>query len=313
MERNLQCNAININKLSAPCLLDYYFGTQRSIMDMNRKKRLGLKNKKMQRAASLMLKFVMVLALCVMMMTTAHAGAFLYNDGTAIPTTELSISNLDTIENNSKVDIDKWENWRAGGINDPGVYSNKDGSPIKYSGVYLGTFGGNDGLTGGNVNLEELIQSFLGTGYHIEAYGKYDYDEQKYEDQSGYESLHFNLFETDENKDAEIVGGNWKITDESETYLPNEKINFYSIKSSQKFALYYVDPAASTGTWTTAHVLDDNSVTVNDLKEISHFTVMRTNDITGGTSAVPEPATMLLFGLSLMGLAGMARRKNSKF
>jgi hypothetical protein len=252
-------------------------------MDMNRKSRFGLKNKKIQMAASLIQKFVMVLAVFVIMVATAHAGAFLNdftsNEGVTNPL-GLSYNTSNNRRNTAGSTIDQW--------------NGSDGyTALDYTGVYIGTFSGNDyygGSRGGpNIDLQDLIEAFLSpdvTDVSFLGYAKYEPGESENEG---------TVTEVTVNSPSTW---DWKVDN------GNTAIDFYSVKGSSEFALYYIpEGGASEGIYTTAHIGGD----------LSHFSVVKISYTPPSTSNVPEPATMLLFGFSLIGLAGMARRKNSKF
>ena len=78
------------------------------------------------------------------------------------------------------------------------------------------------------------------------------------------------------------------------------EILYYSIKTGSStndggFELYYVKDGFHSGTWNTVGLGSRN------LSHISFWSA--------GSTPVPEPATLLLFGTGLLGMAGFARKR----
>jgi len=86
---------------------------------------------------------------------------------------------------------------------------------------------------------------------------------------------------------------------------PTDTISFYAVKAANAYAMYQVNPAAGSGSWSTFDLWLEGYGGEGEL-EISHFTGYNPG------SPVPEPATMFLFGLGLIGLAGFGRKKFKK-
>lgn len=89
-----------------------------------------------------------------------------------------------------------------------------------------------------------------------------------------------------------------------------DAISFYAVKAGDFFAMYWVNPEEGTGSWSTYDIwkkAQDNNLTGaggNDGLAVSHFTGYNPD-----AAPVPEPATMLLLGTGLVGLAGFGRKK----
>jgi len=92
--------------------------------------------------------------------------------------------------------------------------------------------------------------------------------------------------------DGDLKSGTWSLADPFE-------LGFYAVKGATDFAFYYVDPYQSHGNWSTIHLLNGGQ----NQPAISHLGAL------AESTPVPEPATMLLLGSGLIGLAGMGRKK----
>ncbi len=143
-----------------------------------------------------------------------------------------------------------------------------------FTGYYLGT------VTNQSNDSEEILAALL--NYYLGTDSSYNFLKVDEPDES-VDSLTISY-------DADYKSGTWQV-DAPDT------VSFYSIKGATEFALYFVDPALQYGDWTTAHLLTPNE---KNVPCISHITV--------NTTPIPEPATILLFGAGLAGLAGMRRR-----
>ncbi len=84
-------------------------------------------------------------------------------------------------------------------------------------------------------------------------------------------------------------------------------ISFYVVKAGSGYAMYQVDPAESTGSWSTYDLWLTGDYNSGDALEISHYTGYNST-----AAPVPEPSTILLMGSGLLGLLGYNRKRFSK-
>jgi hypothetical protein len=77
-------------------------------------------------------------------------------------------------------------------------------------------------------------------------------------------------------------------------------IDFYTVKAATEWAIYWIEGGASSGTWSTEHVLNP----AGKIPEISHLSLWNPSEDT----VVPEPSTVLLLGIGILGVLGMKRK-----
>jgi hypothetical protein len=101
----------------------------------------------------------------------------------------------------------------------------------------------------------------------------------------------------------------------SGTWQAEAPISFFSVKANNGYALYFVEgyplvmDGAISGTWSTEELAYINPNNGNPIQPtISHFAAWVYNG-EKPTTLVPEPATLLLMGFGLIGIAKLQRKR----
>lgn len=154
-----------------------------------------------------------------------------------------------------------------------------------YSGYYLGTVSGNTD-PGNFIGAAQFwYQTVYGENIDLLGNYKVDLDDYNTEVGSGSDGILHVTWEDD------LHSGTWALDSPYE-------LGFYAVKGANEFALYFVDPSMSIGTWWTGHLLTGGDT----VPGISHFSA-------APTEKVPEPGALLLMGVGLFGIAIFGKRR----
>ncbi len=246
---------------------------------------------------SLMKKLFFLISLILIFVTNAGAGpSFLGPD--TVPTSPDYDSPVKSYTKDG-ITYDIVNRSRPGDsllLGDPG-YSNSD-----FTGYYIGTVIDDNDDPSDILNLARLF--FNDNDFVFSGTAKTEVDNGLAvpENMSDpYISIIFDAWK--DNNQLEPIGGSWTLVNAE----VNQEISFYTVKGADEYALYFVDPVAITGSFITDHVLTKNG----NIPALSHFTGAITIGETTGEPphVIPEPGTMMLLGLGLLGFAGVVRRK----
>lgn len=88
------------------------------------------------------------------------------------------------------------------------------------------------------------------------------------------------------------------------TWATESPIEFYSVKAGTEFAFYWLSTPLTEGFWTTEHLHNKGG----KVPAISHLSAWNATTAEPPV-ATPEPGTLILLGMGLLGVLGIARKK----
>ena len=255
-----------------------------------------------------MKKLLILIGLSMIFVTNAWAGydytSLMASDGGSVNDLKVEVSGKDytidytiTDRHQTGTPGDQFNNTYKGYYSlDPNwnwqdTGADKNGSLDNFSGFYLGTIKGNDDPDDADGRLATLISYYLGATSD----DTFTITESRKVDDPSTTTVTDNdltVTATDTGTDG-WNSGTWELSSNS-----SSTVEFYTVKGSNEYALYYINPAQTNGVWTTAHLLNGGS----KIPQLSHFSGILTTSGPPG-NPVPEPATMILFGFGLLGIS----------
>ena len=157
------------------------------------------------------------------------------------------------------------------------------------SSIWIGTYSHND------KDIESYVSSWYSTYYGTDWGTEWEIDLYAKVDGSSGTKDGLTVFEG-ENGDKQ--NGTWETSD---------AINLFSVKASNGYALYWLDEAAFSGDWSTVDIKNGGGNQPN----LSHFSAWTVTGYTPPASPVPEPGTLVLFGIGLLATVGAVRGRYS--